>query len=56
MNKLRARFDPDLVRIVMELALPQFVWIVEISSADQWKAGQVATRVVSDATASPLRG
>lgn len=53
MNELRSQFDPDLVRIVMELALPQFVWIVEISSPDQWKAGQVATRVVVDATASP---
>ena len=36
-----------------ELSLPQFVWIVEISSVDQWKAGQVTTRVVVDATASP---
>jgi hypothetical protein len=52
-NDLRSQFDPDLARVVMELSLPQFVWIVEISSVDQWKAGQVATRVVIDATASP---
>jgi hypothetical protein len=37
----------------MELSLPQLVWIVEISSVDQWKAGQIASRVVIDATASP---
>ncbi len=52
-NDVRSQFDPDLVQVLMELPLPQFVWIVEISSVDQWKAGQVATRVVVDATASP---
>jgi hypothetical protein len=52
-NDLRSQFDPDLIQVIMELSLPQFVWIVEISSVDQWKAGQVATRVVIDATASP---
>lgn len=52
-NELRSQFDADLVRVVMELSLPQFVWIVEISSVEQWKNGQVATRVVIDATASP---
>ena len=52
-NDLRSQFDPDLIQVVMELSLPQFVWIVEISSVDQWRAGQVTTRVVIDATASP---
>jgi hypothetical protein len=51
-NEGRSQFDPYLVQVVMELSLPQFVWIVEISSVDQWKSGQVATRVVLDATAS----
>jgi hypothetical protein len=53
MNEVRSQFDPDLVRVVMELAMNQFVWIVEISSIDQWKAGQVTTRAIIDATASP---
>jgi hypothetical protein len=52
-NELRSQLDPDLVQAVMELSLPQFVWIVEISSVQQWKNGQVSTRVVIDATASP---
>lgn len=53
-HELRSQFDPDLVRVVMELTFPQFVWVVEISSVDQWRDGQIATRVVIDATASPL--
>jgi len=52
-NIARSQFDPDLVRVMMELPLPQFVWIVEISSAAQWNSGHVATRVIIDATASP---
>lgn len=52
-HEMRSQFDPNLVRLIMELSLPQFVWIVEISSVDHWKNGQVATRVVIDATASP---
>lgn len=51
-TRMAHEFDPDLVRVVMELSLLQFVWIVEISSVDQWKAGQIETRVVIDATAS----
>lgn len=49
----RSQFDPELVGIVMQLSLPQFIWIIEIASQDQWKNGQVATRVIVDATASP---
>ena len=53
MHENRSQFDPQLVSVVMELALPQFVWVIEISSVDQWTNGQVATRAVIDATASP---
>ncbi len=48
----RSQFDPELVRVAMQLVFPQFVWIVELSSLDQWTRGQVATRMVLDATAS----
>lgn len=54
MNRARSQFDPELVKIVMDLTLPQFVWLIEISSKDQWKNGTIATRVVVDATASPV--
>jgi len=53
MNKHRSQFDPVLVGIAMELSLPQFVWVIEIASPNQWANGTVATRVIVDATASP---
>ncbi len=49
----RSQFDPELLKIIMQLTLPQFVWLIEISSIEQWKNGTIATRVVVDATASP---
>ena len=36
-NKVRSQFDPDLVKVVMELPMPQFIWVVEISSLEQWQ-------------------
>jgi hypothetical protein len=53
MNRCRSQFDPELLKIAMQLTLPQFVWLIEIASQDQWKNGTIATRVVVDATASP---
>jgi len=53
MNRRRSQFDPELLKITMQLTLPQFVWLIEIASQDQWKNGTIATRVVVDATASP---
>lgn len=53
MHAHRSQFDPQLVALVMELCLPQFVWIIEIASPAQWAGNTVATRAVVDATASP---
>jgi hypothetical protein len=47
-----SEFDPKLVELVMSLPFAQFVWIVEISTRDQWAAGQISARAVLDATAS----
>jgi len=52
-HKHRSQLDPVLAGIVMDLALPQFVWLIEIASMEQWKRGTVETRVIVDATASP---
>lgn len=52
-NKYRSQFDPELVSVIMHLSLPQFIWIIEIASEEQWGNGHVATRIVVDATASP---
>lgn len=46
------QFCPNLARAVMELPLPQFVWIVEYATIAQWNASEVGVRVVLDATAS----
>jgi hypothetical protein len=53
MHENRSQFDPQLVSLVMELSMPQFVWVIEIASIEQWKNGTVTTRAVIDATASP---
>jgi len=53
MNEYRSQFDPELLSIVMQLSLPQFVWVIEIASLEQFRNGHVSTRVVLDATASP---
>jgi hypothetical protein len=53
MHDNRSQFDPTLVAVAMELSLPQFVWIIEIASETQWRAGQVELRAILDATAGP---
>lgn len=49
----RSQLDPELVSIAMQLTLPQFVWLIEIASMEQFKNATVEARVVVDATASP---
>lgn len=53
MHLNRSQFDPVLVATAMELSLPQFVWVIEVASAVQWRAGQVELRAILDATAGP---
>jgi hypothetical protein len=52
MTSVRSQFDPVLIGVVMDLPLPQFVWVVEIASEEQWNNNQVETRVILDGTAS----
>lgn len=52
-RRSQSQLDPDLVAVVMQLKLPQFVWVVEIASQEQLKGGLVNTRAIIDATASP---
>lgn len=42
---------PDFSKLAFELAMPQFVWVVEYSTPAQWKAGYIQTRLLLDATA-----
>jgi hypothetical protein len=49
----RSQFDPILITTIMELSMPQFVWIIEVASESQWRAGQVELRAIVDATAGP---
>jgi len=50
-NEHRSQFDPELIAAVMQLSLPQFIWIIEIASQEQRKNGQIETRAIVDATA-----
>lgn len=47
-----SEFDPKLTETIMTLPFAQFVWIVEIASANDWAKGQISARAVLDATAS----
>jgi hypothetical protein len=47
-----SEFDPKLIETIMTLPFAQFVWIVEIATADDWAKGQISARAVLDATAS----
>jgi hypothetical protein len=47
-----SEFDPKLVELIMTLPFAQFVWIVEIATADDWANGGISARAVLDATAS----
>src|SRR5258708_5417367 len=51
-NDSRSQFAPQLIVACLELTMPQFVWIIEIATLAQWKARQITTRAVLDATAS----
>jgi hypothetical protein len=47
-----SEFDPKLTEIIMTLPFAQFVWVVEIATAEDWASGQISARAVLDATAS----
>lgn len=47
-------FDPVLARAILIWPMAQFIWVVEYATLSQWNKLQVSTRVVLDATASPV--
>jgi hypothetical protein len=47
-----SEFDAKLIETIMSLPFAQFVWIVEIATAEDWANGQISARAVLDATAS----
>lgn len=47
-----SEFDPRLIETIMTLPFAQFVWIVEVATAEDWRKGQISARAVLDATAS----
>jgi hypothetical protein len=51
-DERRSQFDPELVRVVMQLKFPQFLWVTELATLSQWANRQIETRVILDATAS----
>ncbi len=52
MRENASEFDPKLLETVMALPFAQFLWIVEYATEAEWAVGQIAARVVLDATAS----
>jgi hypothetical protein len=47
-----SEFDPQLIEVIMTLPFAQYVWIVELGTAEDWAKGQISARAVLDATAS----
>jgi hypothetical protein len=47
-----SEFDPKLMETIMTLPYAQFVWVVEIATAEDWANGQISARAVLHATAS----
>jgi len=52
MRKRESEFDPKLLKTVMTLPFAQFIWVVELATAEDWATGQISARAVLDATAS----
>ncbi len=47
-------YSQEILDMYMRTELPQFVWVIEFSSADHVTKNQVIYRLVADATASPM--
>lgn len=47
-----SEFDTKLMQVIMELPFAQFVWVVEMATAEDWDQGQISARAILDATAS----
>lgn len=52
-RKYQSQMGDELVNLLMRLNTPQFIWVVEYASDEQWAKGHIAARAIVDATASP---
>ncbi|SDQ82080.1 hypothetical protein SAMN05216569_2183 [Pseudoxanthomonas sp. CF125] len=50
----KSQFPPDLYTALVELVLPQFVWIAELASLTEWQHKRFNSLMIFDATASAL--
>lgn len=51
LRKMVSNLPHEFSQAALELTLPQFVWIVEYASSQQWRDGEVQARMLLDATA-----
>jgi hypothetical protein len=52
MARERSQFQRELVVAALQLPLTQYVWVIEVATAEQWAKNHVKFRAVLDATAS----
>jgi hypothetical protein len=52
-RKHASQLGNEFVVALMQIDTPQFVWVVEFSSPEQWAKGEISARAVLDASASP---
>jgi hypothetical protein len=48
----RSQFTQPLLSAALQLPLTQYVWVIEVSTQEQWEHNQIEFRAVLDATAS----
>lgn len=51
LSKNQSQLPPELVQVSLELPLPQFIWVSEVSTVPDWATGYCHVRFVFDATA-----
>lgn len=51
-HEKRSQFPAEVIQWSMNLTMPQFVWVIEISTLSDWERRNVTGRVIVDATAS----
>jgi hypothetical protein len=47
-----SQFTQPLLSVVLQLPFPQFLWVIEVGTVEQWRRHQIGFRAVLDATAS----
>lgn len=51
-HEKRSQFASEIIQLSMDLPMPQFIWIIEISTREEWAKSHVGTRIIIDATAN----